>query len=99
MSGPDGTFAMAVQGVDGRIENGSLLISGALPADAMAERLGISLPEDRDYATTAGHVLHCLRHLPKEGEVFNDQGWRFEIVDMDNRKVDKLLVSRIAESD
>ena len=44
-------------------------------------------------------MLHCLRHLPKEGEVFNDQGWRFEIVDMDNRKVDKLLVSRIAESD
>src|SRR3989344_2714460 len=79
--------------------DGSLLISGGLPADAMAERLGISLPEDRDYATAAGHVLHCLRHLPKEGEVFNDQGWRFEIVDMDNRKVDKLLVSRIAESD
>lgn len=90
----EGDSPMVVERADG-----SLLISGALPADAMAERLGISLPEDRDYATTAGHVLHCLRHLPKEGEVFNDQGWRFEIVDMDNRKVDKLLVSRIAESD
>jgi len=90
----EGDSPMVVERADG-----SLLISGGLPADAMAERLGISLPEDRDYATAAGHVLHCLRHLPKEGEVFNDQGWRFEIVDMDNRKVDKLLVSRIAESD
>ncbi len=88
----EGDSPMVVERADG-----SLLISGALPADAMAERLGISLSEDRDYATAAGHVLHCLRHLPKEGEVFNDQGWRFEIVDMDNRKVDKLLVSRISD--
>jgi len=86
----EGDSPMVVERADG-----SLLISGALPADAMAERLGIDLSGDRDYATAAGHVLHCLRHLPKEGEVFNDQGWRFEIVDMDNRKVDKLLVSRI----
>ncbi len=90
----EGDSPMVVERADG-----SLLISGALPADAMAERLGISLSEDRDYATAAGHVLHCLRRLPKEGEVFNDQGWRFEIVDMDNRKVDKLLVSRIDETD
>jgi putative hemolysin len=86
----EGDSPMVVERADG-----SLLISGAMPADAMAERLGIDLSGDRDYATAAGHVLHCLRHLPKEGEVFTDQGWRFEIVDMDNRKVDKLLVSRI----
>ncbi|MFN3820174.1 hemolysin family protein [Blastomonas sp.] len=86
----EGDSPMVVERADG-----SMLISGAMPADAMAERLGIDLSGDRDYATAAGHVLHCLRHLPKEGEVFNDQGWRFEIVDMDNRKVDKLLVSRI----
>ncbi len=86
----EGDSPMVVERADG-----SLLISGAMPADAMADRLGIELSGDRDYATAAGHVLHCLRHLPKEGEVFNDQGWRIEIVDMDNRKVDKLLVSRI----
>ena len=63
-----------------------------MPADAMAERLGISLDEDRDYATAAGHALHILRHLPVEGEHFADQGWRFEIIDMDGRKIDKLLV-------
>ncbi len=74
-------------------EDGSLLIAGSMPADQMAERLGIELGEDRDYATAAGHALAILKHLPKEGEVFNDRGWRFEIVDMDGRKIDKLLVS------
>ena len=73
-------------------EDGSLLVSGQMPADALAERLGIELPEDRDYATVAGLALAVLKHLPEEGEVFAEQGWRFEIVDMDGRKIDKLLV-------
>ena len=74
-------------------EDGSLLVSGSTPADALAERLGIELDEDRDYATVAGHALAVLRRLPKVGEVFEDQGWRFEVVDMDGRKIDKLLVT------
>jgi putative hemolysin len=76
-------------------EDGSLLIAGSMPADAMAERLGIRLDEARDYATAAGHALHILRRLPVEGEFFSDQGWRFEIVDMDGRKIDKMLVQLI----
>ncbi|KPF51928.1 UNVERIFIED_ORG: putative hemolysin [Sphingomonas sp. R1F5B] len=75
-------------------EDGSLLIAGALPADAMADRLGIDLPEDRDYATAAGFALSVLRKLPTEGEHFAEQGWRFEVVDMDGRKIDKLLIQR-----
>ena len=78
-------------------EDGSLLIGGAMAADSMAERLGIDLHEERDFATTAGFVLSVLRRLPTEGEVFTDQGWRFEIVDMDGRKIDKLLVSRVKD--
>ncbi|MBB4640441.1 hemolysin family protein [Rhizorhapis suberifaciens] len=74
-------------------EDGSLLISGQMPADALADRLGITLPEHRDYATVAGHALWVLKHLPQVGEHFHDQGWRFEIVDMDGRKIDKLLVN------
>lgn len=77
--------------------NGSLLIAGSMPADAMAERLGIRLGDGRDYATAAGHALHILRRLPAEGEHFIDQGWRFEIVDMDGRKIDKLLVELVAD--
>ncbi|MCH7627329.1 MAG: HlyC/CorC family transporter [Proteobacteria bacterium] len=75
-------------------EDGSLLLSGALPADAMADRLAIDLPEDRDYATAAGYVLSVLKRLPGEGDHFHEQGWRFEVVDMDGRKIDKLLVER-----
>lgn len=78
-------------------EDGSLLIAGSMPADQMAERLGIELGEDRDYATAAGHALAVLKHLPKEGEAFTNKGWRFEIVDMDRRKIDKLLVSQVAK--
>ena len=75
-------------------EDGSLLVSGTLPADALAARLCFTLPEDRDYATAAGFVLAALRHIPETGAVFDYDGWRIEVVDMDGRRVDKLLVSR-----
>ena len=78
--------------------DGSLLVAGALPADVLAERLGIDLPDARDYATAAGYVLSVMKRLPKEGERFDAQGWRFEVVDMDGRKIDKLLVSRCAKA-
>jgi putative hemolysin len=72
-------------------EDGSLLVSGALPVDQLADRLCIDLPEDREFATAAGYVLWMLKKLPEEGEHFTDQGWRIEVVDMDGRKIDKLL--------
>lgn len=74
-------------------DDGSLLVSGAMSADAMAERLGIELPEGREFATAAGYVLFMLKRLPVEGDSFSDQEWTFEVVDMDGRKIDKLLVS------
>jgi putative hemolysin len=74
-------------------DDGSLLVAGTCAADALAERLGIDLPEDRDYATVAGLALAAFRHLPREGESFVEQGWRFEVVDLDGRRIDKLLVS------
>lgn len=74
-------------------DDGSLLVAGAMPADAFAERLGLELAEDREFATAAGYALSVLKKLPQEGESFTDQGWRFEVVDMDGRKIDKLLVS------
>lgn len=74
-------------------EDGSLLVSGQMPVDLLAERIGIDLPEDRDYATVAGHALWLLKRLPEVGDYIDDQGWRFEIVDMDGRKIDKLLIA------
>jgi putative hemolysin len=82
----EGDEPMVVERTDG-----SLLISGAMAADALAERLAIDLPEDREFATAAGYVLWVLKKLPHEGEHFEDQGWRIEVVDMDGRKIDKLL--------
>ena len=79
-------------------EDGSFLISGSYPADALADRLGIALPEDRDYATAAGFALAVLRHLPQTGESFPAQGWRFEIADMDGRKIDKLIATALVPS-
>ena len=78
-------------------EDGSYLVSGALAADALAERLDIEFPEHKEFATAAGYVLYVLKHLPAEGEHFTEQGWRFEIVDMDGRKIDKLLVSKAGD--
>ena len=75
-------------------EDGSLLVSGAMSADALADRLGLEYTEDREFGTVAGYVLAVLRALPDEGDHFIDQGWRFEVVDMDGRKIDKLLVCR-----
>ena len=79
-----------------RREDGSYLLSGSLPADEMSELLGITLDKERDYETVAGHVLAALRHLPDTGEHFTDGRWRFEVVDMDGRKVDKVLVSAVS---
>ncbi len=75
-------------------EDGSWLVSGSLPADQLAERLGMVLPEDRDYATTAGFALSVLKRLPHVGEHFAHGGWRFEVVDLDGRKIDKLIAAR-----
>ncbi len=75
-------------------EDGSFLISGQMPMDSLADRLDLTLPDERDYATVAGFCLWAFRHLPQVGEYFEEQGWRFEIADLDGRKIDKLLVAR-----
>lgn len=78
-------------------KDGSLLVSGALSADALADRLGLEYGDDREFGTAAGYALSVLKRLPVVGETFTDQGWEFEIVDMDNRRIDQMLVTRIRE--
>ena len=70
------------------------LVSGAASADVLADRLGLNMPHDRDYSTVAGFALSVLKHLPETGETFAHDGWKFEVVDMDGRKIDKLIASR-----
>jgi putative hemolysin len=74
--------------------DGSWLVSGAASADVLPDRLGIRLPVERDYSTVAGFALSVLKHLPETGESFRHDGWVFEVVDMDGRKIDKLIASR-----
>jgi putative hemolysin len=76
-------------------EDGSWLLAGYMQADEMADILGIDLPENRDYETVAGYVLSHMHHLPATGECVDAQGWRFEVVDLDGRRIDKLIATRL----
>lgn len=75
-------------------EDGSWLVAGSANADLLGDRIGVNMPDDRDYSTVAGFALSVLKKIPDTGEVFKFDGFRFEVVDMDGRKIDKLLVSR-----
>jgi putative hemolysin len=77
-------------------DDGSWLIAGSMPVDEMADRLFIAVPQERSYHTAAGFMLNQLGHLPDIGESFDSQGWRFEVVDLDGRRIDKILARRIA---
>jgi putative hemolysin len=76
-----------------RREDGSWLFSGSMPVDEMAEHLNIALPVERAYQTVAGFVLQAMGRLPVVGDAAEAQGWRFEVVDMDGRRVDKVLAA------
>jgi putative hemolysin len=78
-----------------RREDGSWLLAGYLPADEMAEHLNVVLPQPRDYQTLAGFLLAQLQRMPAVGDAIDAQGWRFEVVDIDGRRIDKVLASRL----
>jgi len=78
-----------------RREDGSWLIAGSMVVDEFAERLCIPIPLERAYNTVAGFVLDQLGYLPPVGDTFDAHGWRFEIVDLDGRRVDKILATRV----
>jgi putative hemolysin len=75
--------------------DGGLLVAGWMPVDEFAERIGLTLDDDRGYETVAGLVIETMGELPKLGEHVELAGWRIEVVDLDGRRIDKLLVERI----
>jgi putative hemolysin len=79
-------------------DDGSWLVAGTMPVDEMAEQLGLSIPADRAYHTAAGFMLSQFGRLPEPGESFDAFGWRFEVVDLDSRRIDKILATRAAGS-
>ena len=75
--------------------DGSLLLDGMMPSDELRARLDLPvLPQAGSYHTVAGLMLALLRRVPKEGDRIVFGGWRFEIVDMDGRRVDKVLAAK-----
>ncbi|MBW6421544.1 hemolysin family protein [Rhizobium sp. XQZ8] len=75
-------------------DDGSFLIAGWMPVDEFADQMGIPVGDDPGYETVAGFVLDELKHLPELGEKFTSHGWTFEVVDLDGRRIDKLIVTR-----
>lgn len=71
--------------------DGSLLIDGAFPVDQLGDRLRVALPPAVGYHTVAGFILDRMRRLPRIGESFHYGGWRFEVVDVDGRRIDKVM--------
>lgn len=76
--------------------DGSWLLDGDVAADIAADRIGCQQmrAENDAYTTVAGFFLSHLRHIPTAGEHFTAKGWRFEVVDMDGRRIDKVLISK-----
>lgn len=74
--------------------DGSLLISGWMPVDEFCDRMGLPRDLAGEYDTVAGLVLHQLRRMPQLGDEFLAEGFRFEVIDMDGLRIDKVLVSR-----
>jgi putative hemolysin len=81
-----------------RREDGTLLIDGLFPIYELTELLNTEDPHDDvegDFQTLGGFVMHRLGKIPREGDQFTWEGYRFEVMDMDRHRVDKILVSPI----
>ena len=85
-----------------RRADGSLLVDGSLSTDDLRELLSVGeLPNEaeHDYHTVAGMVVSHYGNIPQTGEEFEWNGWRFEVIDLDGPRIDKLLISMVAPTD
>jgi magnesium and cobalt exporter, CNNM family len=81
-------------------EDGSLLMDGMLALDEVKLALGFDrLPDEGSYHTLAGFILAQLGRVPRESDAVAYGGWCFEVVDMDGRRIDKVLVRRSAAAE
>ena len=79
-----------------RRSDGSYLIDGSMPIDEFAENLTLDVEaiSSEDYDTVAGFVLHCAGSIPKAGDIIDWPPLRIEVVDMDGKRIDKVLVKK-----
>jgi len=80
-------------------DDGSLLIDGLMPVEELESLLDVSFKVDAEvnYQTLGGFVMAVLGQIPISADVFTSGDFRFEVVDMDGKRVDKVLVSRVAD--
>ena len=78
-------------------EDGSYLIDASVPFPDAMRLAGISEAPFGDYVTLEGFILSQLHELPKPGDHVVRAGWRFEVVDMDGRRIDAILAQRQPE--
>ncbi|MBL8429126.1 MAG: HlyC/CorC family transporter [Dechloromonas sp.] len=83
-------------------EDGSWLVDGDVGVERMKSTLDIEddLPgeDENGFHTLGGFIMHALGRIPAPTDHFDAAGWRFEVMDMDKNRVDKVLISVIAES-
>ena len=83
-----------------RRDDGSWLVDGTMPHERLKDALGLSsLPEEEtgSFHTAAGFALTQFGHIPHAGNEFELGGWRFEVMDMDGRRIDKLLITPVPQ--
>ena len=82
-------------------DDGSWLVDGSLPIPDFKDAFRLQdLPEEAEghFHTVGGLVMSALRRVPREGDAFETSGLRLEVVDMDGRRVDKVLVTRVTSA-
>ena len=80
-----------------RRDDGSWLLDGLIPIPELKDRLELKdLPEEERYHTLSGMLMMLLGRLPQTGDKAEWERWRFEIVDMDGKRIDKVLASELA---
>ena len=75
-------------------EDGSLLIEGSLLIDELKEKLNIPFEHPEEYSTLGGYMMFKLNKIPQIGDKFVSENFKFEVVDMDGKRVDKVLIEK-----
>ncbi|MBO3760643.1 HlyC/CorC family transporter [Ciceribacter sp. L1K23] len=82
-----------------RREDGSYLVAGWTPIDEFIDHIRVRIEDEPDYTTVAGFAIDEMKTIPNLGESFIKDGWKFEVIDMDGRRIDKLLVTPVGEGE
>jgi putative hemolysin len=73
--------------------DGSLLVDGLIDITELMDKLSLKI-EEPDYSTLSGFIMHQLGTVPTEGEILDYENYRFEVIDMDGKRIDKVLIKK-----